>query len=33
MNTPNYSLYFNVTNTLGQPLGGTSFAVKRVSPT
>jgi len=29
VNTPNYSLYFNVTNTLGQPLSGTSFAVKR----
>jgi len=32
VNAPNYSLYFNVTNTLGQPLSGTSFAVKRVSP-
>ena len=29
VNAPNYSLYFNVTNTLGQPLSGTSFAVKR----
>ena len=29
VNAPNYSLYFNVTDTFGKPLSGTSFAVKR----
>lgn len=31
VNTPNYSMYFNVTDPYGNPLSGTQFVIKRVN--